>query len=312
MIVARRVSLLAACAALWSILSVPAFAATKVDIALVPATEFLPAMVAKEKGFFSQHGIDASITPTFFAQNGIAGVVSGNLQVTFMTVPVLMGARENGLDLVAISGLGHEERSNPQLSLMSMADTPYKTAKSLEGGIIGVPGINSFIDIVTRNWLARHGADLSKIRFVELGAPQLPDALRNSTINAATLVNPFRSMLLKSGKAQLLGDVLAEFKDGQPTAFWATTRQWADTHADVVEGFVAALNEANAFIAAQPAEAMAILTRFSKMPPDSPPANWSTALTPEDLRYLADLSLEFHLTTKPSDLEAAVWKKPRP
>lgn len=295
--------------AAWTCLAGPAGAETKVGIALVPATEFLPAMVAKEKGFFAQRGIDATLTPTFFAQNGIAGVVSGNLQVTFMTVPVLMGARENGLDLVAISGLGHEEKSNPQLTLMSMAGTPYKDAKSLEGAIIGVPGINSFIDIVTRNWLTRHGADVSKIKFVELGAPQLPDALRNGTINAATVVNPFRAMLLNTGKAQPLGDVLAEVADGQPTAFWAATRDWADAHAEVVTNFVAALDEANAFIAEHRSDAMTILTHFSKMPQDSPAANWSTALKPSDLKFLADLSLEFHLTTKPSDLDAAVWKK---
>src|SRR5471032_200573 len=91
---------LAACFAL----AAPGRAAEKIVIGQTAAHDYLPAIVAKEKGFFAEHGLDAEIMippapPTIFA-----GIVGGSIQIGTSTGPQLALANEAGADVVVVAG----------------------------------------------------------------------------------------------------------------------------------------------------------------------------------------------------------------
>jgi NitT/TauT family transport system substrate-binding protein len=68
-----------------------------------------------------------------------------------------------------------------------------------------------------------------------------------------------------------LGYLVASFFDDLPagitTSFYASTRDWAKSHADAAKGFRDAINEADQFVAQHPAESREILGKYIKVPP---------------------------------------------
>ena len=72
-----------------SYLATPAIAEpAKVAIGYPPATDFLAVYVAKEKGFFSNHNIDATPTKLPVVTNIPSAVVSGNDPYTLGLLPL--------------------------------------------------------------------------------------------------------------------------------------------------------------------------------------------------------------------------------
>src|SRR5258708_28757289 len=92
----------------------PAFAEpAKVAIGYPPATDFLAVYVAKEKGFFANHNIDATPTKLPVVTNIPSAVFSGRLQIGMTTVPVLLQAGEGGVDFWLVPGAAHDPEGRP-------------------------------------------------------------------------------------------------------------------------------------------------------------------------------------------------------
>ena len=71
----------------------------KVAIGYPPATDFLAVYVAKEKGIFAKHNIDATLVKIPVVSNIPSAVVSGSIQIGMTTMPVVLQAVDGGLDL---------------------------------------------------------------------------------------------------------------------------------------------------------------------------------------------------------------------
>ena len=94
-----------------SVCAAPAIAEpAKVAIGYPPATDFLAVYVAKEKGFFAKHNIDATPTKFPVVTNIPSAIVSGSIQIGMTTIPVLLQAVDGGLDFVLIAGAAHHTK----------------------------------------------------------------------------------------------------------------------------------------------------------------------------------------------------------
>jgi ABC-type nitrate/sulfonate/bicarbonate transport system substrate-binding protein len=127
-----------------------ASAQTKITVAYVPVADFLPAFVAKEKGFFERNGLEVTLKPIIVASNIPPAMVAGDVQIGLGTGPNMMMANENGLDLVSIYGITRDTTENPISSLIVRKSSGIKEAKDFIGKKVAVPGLNSGLDIFTR------------------------------------------------------------------------------------------------------------------------------------------------------------------
>src|SRR5205807_5141285 len=112
----------------------------KVTIGFPPATDFLPAYVAKEKGFFDKHNIDATLTRLPVVTNIPAAIVSDSVQIGMTTVPVLLQAVDGGLDFVIIAGAAHHTKAAPFISLMARKGVRIEKSADLVGKKVVVAG----------------------------------------------------------------------------------------------------------------------------------------------------------------------------
>ncbi len=107
-------------------LASPALAApAKVTIGFPPATDFLAAYVAKDKGFFAKHDIDAKMTLIPVVNNIPSAIVSGSVQIGMSTIPTFLQAVDGGLDLKLIAGAARHTKAHPFISLLARTGVKY-------------------------------------------------------------------------------------------------------------------------------------------------------------------------------------------
>src|SRR5580693_4487074 len=85
--------------------SAPAAELQKISIGYVPVADFAPLFVAKDKGFFEQHGLDVTLTKILLASNVTGAIVAGSLDIGMGTPPMLLVTNESGLDFQAIAAV---------------------------------------------------------------------------------------------------------------------------------------------------------------------------------------------------------------
>lgn len=239
-----------------------ALAQTKFTVGYTAAGDFLPVFVAKEKGFFERRNMDVTLTRISLASTIPAALVANSVQVGTGTGPGLLQAVEGGLDLVAVSGAARQRRDNPTVSLMARKGLNIASAADFKGKKIGVPGLNSVIDVLVRKWLVDRGVSVDQVTLVEAPFPQMSDLLRASTLDAVAVLEPFRAKIANDGTGTKVSDFVGEIQDNLLWGFWIATRSWANANPAAVKGFRDASAEGIAYIKDHVDEAKSIETKY--------------------------------------------------
>lgn len=235
---------------------------TKIVVAYTAAGEFTPVFVAKEKGFFAKRGLDVSPTRIALASTVPAALVSNSAQIGVGTGPSLLQAVDGGLDLVAVSGAARQVKSNSMLSLVVRKNVRVDAPSDLNGKKIGVPGLNSVIEVVLRKWLKDRGITSENVTMIEAPFPQMNDMLRGGLIDAVAVLEPFRSKIIADGNGVSFADYFTDVKDGMLSGFWISTRAWASANPEAIKAYREAEMEAIAYITSHPDEAKEIEAKY--------------------------------------------------
>jgi len=267
---------------------------TKIAIGFPPATDFLAAYVAKEKGIFAKHNIDATMVKIPVVNNIPSAVVSGSIQIGMTTIPTLLQADDGGLNLVLIAGAARHTKAHPIISLMARADIKYSKPADLIGKTVGVPGINSVIDVMFRKWLINNHVPLDKVKVVEGPLPQLPDMLKSKSVDYVAIVEPLRTRIVATKIGYKAAEYFAEVNPDVLVSGWLASEDWVKKHPEVLKGFRTALDEALEFIRKNPEEAKVIEKKFIGYNSPSFPT-FDNKARPQDLDFFIDLGKELKL-----------------
>jgi NitT/TauT family transport system substrate-binding protein len=293
-------------AVLASVLSGPARAADKVTFGYFPVADFLMAFIAKDQGFFDRHGVDATLQ--LMANNATsipAALIGDSIQIGGTTVPVVMEADDNGLDVKLVANGGVTYDGFHAVALVVPTDSPVKTAKDLEGKTIGLTGIDNLADILLVKWLQLNGADPQKVHIVETNIQQMPDIMRAKALDGVIAIEPFMSRILAAGT----GRVFAYDQDVEPvgssTMVWAVAGSYAQAHPQTIKNIRAALDDALAYHKAHPDQDDATIAHYVPVPlailKTLPRSAYANQVNPAQIKYLSDVMMEQKLLTKPAE-----------
>jgi len=280
---------------------------TKVAIGYTPAADFVPAFIAKDKGFFDQRNLDVTLTRVNIASNVPSILISGSLQIGMGTAPMLLQAAEGGLSLVTISGVSRFKKENAMSALVARTGLQISNAGDLRGKKIGVPGINSFFDVVLRKWLLNNKVALNQVTFVEAPFPQMKDLLKGGTLDAVAVIEPFRSRVLSDNTGYRVSDFVSEVQADMLGAFWMTTSAWAAANPQPIRAFREAYAEAIAYALQNPAEAKALEAKYLGVAGPIVPS-YSTEIKPADLEFFAAIGREIGSLRQAVDVSKLIWK----
>jgi len=266
----------------------------KVAIGYTTATDFLPMFVAKEKGYFDKHNIDATPTRIPLINSIPPALVAGSIQIGMTTVPVLLQAVDGGLDLKLIAGVAHHTKASPFISLLARKDIKIEKPADLVGKKVGVPGINAVIHILLSKWLINNNVPVKQVTFIEAPLPQLPDLLKSGTLDLVAIVEPLRSRIIAGGDGYVVAEYLGDVDPDVLITAWMATGDWVQKNPEAVKDFRAAIDEGLAFINATPDEAREIEKKYIGFNSPRFPT-FENKARPEDLKVFIGIGKELGL-----------------
>mgnify|MGYP001055798288 CR=1 FL=1 len=233
----------------------PATAAEDViRVAAVPCTCFAPLYIAEAKGYFHEARVSIEVTQVAAGQDAIAFLANGQLDALFGGVSAgLFNALRRGMDIRLVASMGGETASReatPPVPLLIRADlyeAGLRGPADLKGRTVAVPGglgATGSFDLAVQ--LAQGGLTLKDVNIVNLAMPDMIQALKNRSVDAAITTNPFLSRILTDKLAvigapsvgSLLGRSIAK------TGVFLNPR-FAASHQDLTGRFVGALVRAS-------------------------------------------------------------------
>jgi NitT/TauT family transport system substrate-binding protein len=213
--------------------------------------------IAQDKGIFKKHGLDVTLAhvPTNQAVQALAG---GSVQFA-TTGPQALEAALAGSDTVYILGPINT------FVLSIYGRPPVTDVKGLAGKTIGATNKGAPTDVAARLVLKRHGlAPETDVKFAYLKElPALVAALSEGIIDAAVISPPHTLRARELGLKELLNVMELRIPFVQHAV--ATTRSYIRQNPEAVRRFVRAAVEALEYMHTHREEALAVLSRYTKI-----------------------------------------------
>jgi NitT/TauT family transport system substrate-binding protein len=282
-----------------------------VSVGVIPIVDVAPIHLGVEQGFFEEEGLDVTLVA---AQGGAAiipGVVSGEFQFGFSNVTSLLLASGQGLGLqmVAPGNSSTGEIGADFSGILTTADSDISRPAELAGRTVAVNTLNNIADSVTREVVRQDGGDPDTIQFVELGFPDMPGALANNQVDAAFVLEPFRTMAEDQGAEQIASGY-ADVDPDLMIAAYFTSDEYASAEPETVDAFVTAMQRSLAYAQDNPEEARAVLGSYTELEPEIQEAIVMPRFEPEineaTVQLLADLAEADGLLDAPVDISELI------
>lgn len=264
-------------------------ALTPIRAAYIPVVTWLPAWVAKEKGMFVARGLDVTLT---VAQNLslLPGTMGKQFDFAPSTATDLLKSVASGLDVVAVAAEAYETAANPTTYLIVSKESGITGAKDLAGKLIATPSIGGVIHVAVLYWLKQNGVDPASVRAVEVPFPNMADQLKAKRVDAVESLQPFAGALQAAGNIAITTPLLSVGKEVL-FPFWISQGAWARANLPIIKAWIAALEDAKAFIEQNPAEARKIMAQYTKLPEavvqNTPFPTYRFTIKPEDIQVWA-------------------------
>jgi NitT/TauT family transport system substrate-binding protein len=235
----------------------------RVRIGATANDSFAEAYYAQDLGYFARAGIDAEITTFANGAQVSTGVASGALDVGISSVITLANATIRGLPFVYIAGGGMYTASAPTIVLCVAKDALITGARDLEGKTVSVSGIKDITHLAVVTWLARGGADPSKVNIIEMPFSQVSAALKRGTIAAGIISEPSLAAALDDVRVlakpfELIGKRLM-------IGGWFATADWEKNNLAAARAFAAVMYETARWANANHDKSAIILQKYTKI-----------------------------------------------
>ncbi len=189
---------------------------------------------AADGGIFAKHNLDVTLQ-SIASANGVAALLSGQVQVAQLGGSEVLSAAANGGDLVIVANLV------PVFPYLFMTVPSVSSIADLKGKKVGVSKIGGSADIATRVALTKNGLDPTKdVTILETGsAANRVAALRSGAIQGG-VSQPPESTILQSQGFHVVYDMARQKLPAANTVV-ATTGAYLRSHRQVVQDYVDAL-----------------------------------------------------------------------
>jgi NitT/TauT family transport system substrate-binding protein len=229
--------------------------------------------VARDKGFFDEHGVEAQVIDFNDVTTLMESITSGQLDVALVGIssPAIWQQRGVPLKIVAAAnGGGHV--------LLTRKDTGIRSLTDLRGKKIATPKPGTVTDTLFRAHIVHDLAGLDPERDIQI-IPNMAAAdmstvlIASREVDAAITWEPFASQTEASYKdSVVLFDAAAEWRKQHPGAkhlypvnVVIASQQFIDQHPEELRRFLAAYVEAVDFINQQPDAANDIIGRETQL-----------------------------------------------
>ncbi|HEY2135957.1 MAG TPA: ABC transporter substrate-binding protein, partial [Xanthobacteraceae bacterium] len=172
-------------------------AAEPVTIAIVPSVPAASTLIAQEKGYFREAGLEVTIERIDSIGKAVAFLAANHVQVAQGGINAgIFNAIAQGLPVTLALDGGSTPLYHQIVVRSGLADT-IKSPADLKGRAVGLsaPGSTSMYELASM--LARSGLTLKDVDVKHLAFSQMAAALQNGALDAAFTVAPFTEIIVE-------------------------------------------------------------------------------------------------------------------
>jgi NitT/TauT family transport system substrate-binding protein len=284
----------------------------RIKLGLLPFSESLAAVIADKQGYFKAEDIEVESTKFDSGALAVPVLQSGRLDIVLSSTVSTFQAIEQGLDAVVLAPGAIVRTAPPDTTTAVIVKKgTIKSLNELEGKRIGVNVINSTAWLHAMALLEKHGVDRSKVRFTEVPFPQMNDPLLNGQLDAIVQVEPFRSALMATGNAEILGWPYVETAPNTDITQFISLMSWAQKNRVLAGKFVRAVIKGAEFAAANEAATRDINVQFTNLNPALKDRvllpRLGTAINLKEMNHTMEMMRKYGLLKAPVDLSRRVF-----
>ena len=229
---------------------------------------YLPARLTQELGYFKDEGLDVDLLSQPAGVDAENELLAGAVQAVVGFYDHTVDLQSKGKEVEAIVVFGQVPGEVEMVS--SKAAGTIKSMADVKGKTLGVTGLGSSTDFLTRYLALRKGVPSTEFSLLPVGADNsFIAAIQQSRIDAGMTTEPTISRLLKTGDAKVLVDMRtldgtrAALGGAYPASSLYVQTAWANAHKDEATKLAHAFARTMQFIKSHSAEEIA-----AKMPKD--------------------------------------------
>ncbi|WP_167132978.1 ABC transporter substrate-binding protein [Paramicrobacterium chengjingii] len=253
----------------------------KVRLAINNTVASLPAVVADERGFFKDEGVDIELT-TVTDISKIPATLGKQYDIGFGVQPTLILAASKGIDIVMVSGNAITSEEEPEYVIMARPDAGIKEPKDFVGKNLGSPTLNGNIHTGTLYWLEQNGVDAKSVNSLQVPTATMVDQLEAGLIDAAEMQQPYIEIAREAGMVEA-GYALSAVSNPTSMSSWQAERSWAENNLETLKKYRNALDKAIQWISDNDDEARDLLAEFTGLDRnvigDAPLSTYSTEMS---------------------------------
>lgn len=274
---------------------------TTIRLGTSPADSYGEPFYALAKGFFAQAGIGIDLT-LLNAASAIAEGVAGNALDVGLADPIQVAHPVNaGVPLAFFAGGGLYRGAAPTTLLVADKSGAINGAKDLEGQSVAVISLASISSLAVREWLRKNGADVAKVRFIEMPFATMTPALQRGTVAAAFLAEPF--LTDARGRVKVLGKAYDAIASSFYISAWFASRDWLAKNPALARRLTQIVYQTARWANANPADSAPIIAQYTKIPlervSEMVRTRYATSLDVRDIQPVLDVAYRYQQLERP-------------
>jgi aliphatic sulfonates family ABC transporter substrate-binding protein len=277
-------------------------------------------VIARDRGFFKDMGLDATITNFPSGGDLMAAFVGGSVQMgaAGSTPAIILKSRPFPVTIVAqISDISGAQQLIVHQGVSKIEDLYGKKIGLLKG---------TASEALFTSIVEGYGLDASKFQIINLGPTEMLQAFVRNQVDAIALWEPHTTRAREAGKGKILASGTRSFITGREGpkrvygdhAVLFTNEKFIKEEPRTVKGVLSALNKANAFMRDHRDEAIAIFAKEFQLTPSQMSQiidvnDYTLALDDQlvaDMNRLSDFLASLGKLSNPTDVRT--WVDPVP
>lgn len=258
---------------------------------------------AQDLGLFTRAGLNVDVSILSNAALNTQLVASDAIDVCLADPIQVAHGLNAGVPMTFFCGGSLYTSQSPTTLLVVSTDSSIATARDFEGQTIAIIGLGSISALAVREWLRQGGANVDRVKLVELPFAAMPAAVQHGTVAGAFLAEPFLSGA--NGSVRVLAKAYDSIAKAFAIASFFAKRDWVTKNPDLAHKLAAVIYDAARWANTHQSESAEILAKYSKIDPARVHAmtrvTYATALTPAQLQPILDVALRYNQLEKRVD-----------
>jgi NitT/TauT family transport system substrate-binding protein len=284
--------------------------AYKLRIGSQPGEASADVFYAADMGYFERVKLPFEISILKNGAATAAAVAGGSLDVGEGSVFTFMNAVRHGLPYTMIAPGSIYDSNAPTNLLMAAANSSIRSAKDLNGKIVGGQITGALDQLTILAWVDQNGGDAKTVKVVEISLAAMAEALELGRIDAANMQEPYIGAA--GSRLRVLGKSYDAVAKQFMASAWFTTKTFAAKEPDLVRRFADGVTQAAAWAGANPEKAAAILEKWTSVKEPRIHTRNALRLDAALVQPVCDAALKYKMIDAPLDAKEFFWANRSP